>query len=48
LRVLLDEKLSRGAVKDIQSSFKDPDRFDKCVALLRERVDYDDPICPPL
>jgi acetone carboxylase gamma subunit len=44
---LLDEKLSRRAVKDIQSSIKDPDRFDKWVALLQERVDYDDPIVLP-
>lgn len=44
---LLDEKLSRRAVKDIQSGIKDPDRFDKWVALLQERVDYDDPIVLP-
>jgi len=44
---LLDEKLSRRAVKDIQSSIKDPDRFDKWVALLQDRVDYDDPIVLP-
>ena len=29
---LLDEKLSRRAVKDIQSGYKDPDRFDKWIA----------------
>jgi acetone carboxylase, alpha subunit len=44
---LLDEKLSRRAVKDIQSGIKDPDRFDKWVALLQARVDYDDPIVLP-
>jgi N-methylhydantoinase B/oxoprolinase/acetone carboxylase alpha subunit/acetone carboxylase gamma subunit len=44
---LLDEKLSRRAVRDIQSGIKDPDRFDKWVALLQERVDYDDPIVLP-
>jgi len=44
---LLDEKLSRRAVKAIQSSIKDPDRFDKWVALLQERVDYDEPIVLP-
>ena len=44
---LLDEKLSRRAVKDIQSSIKDPDRFDKWVSLLQARVDYDDPIVLP-
>lgn len=36
---LLDEKLSRRAVKDIQSGIKDPDRFDKWVELLQERVE---------
>ncbi len=44
---LLDEKLSRRAVKDIQSGIKDPDRFDKWLALLRERVDYDEEIVLP-
>jgi len=44
---LLDEKLSRRAVKTIQSDIKDPDRFDKWVELLQERVDYDDPIVLP-
>ncbi len=44
---LLDEKLSRRAVHDIQSGIKDPDRFDKWVALMQERVSYDDPIVLP-
>lgn len=44
---LLDEKLSRRAVHDIQSGHKDPDRFDKWVAVLQERVSYDDPIILP-
>jgi acetone carboxylase gamma subunit len=44
---LLDEKLSRRAVRDIQSGIKDPDRFDTWVALLQERVAYDDPIVLP-
>ena len=44
---LADEKLSRRAVKDIQSGYKDPDRFDKWVAVLQERVPYDDPIVLP-
>jgi N-methylhydantoinase B/acetone carboxylase alpha subunit len=44
---LLDEKLSRRAVKDIQSGIKDPDRFDLWVELLQERVAYDDPIVLP-
>jgi N-methylhydantoinase B/acetone carboxylase alpha subunit len=44
---LYDEKLSRRSVHDIQSGHKDPDRFDKWVAILQERVDYDDPIVLP-
>jgi N-methylhydantoinase B len=44
---LLDEKLSRRGVKDIQSGLKDPGRFDLWVALLQTRVGYDDPIVLP-
>lgn len=44
---LLDEKLSRRAVKDIQSGLKDPGRFDLWVAVLQARVAYDDPIVLP-
>jgi N-methylhydantoinase B/acetone carboxylase alpha subunit len=44
---LLDERLSRRAVHDIQSGHKDRDRFDIWVELLQERVDYDDPIVLP-
>ena len=45
---LLDEKLSRRAVKDIQSGYKDADRFDKWLAVLQARVPYDEPIVLPL
>ncbi len=48
LAAMLDEKLSRREVKDIQSGYKDPDRFDKWVAILQERVPYDDPIVLPM
>ena len=48
LRDMLDEKLSRRTVKDIQSGYKDPDRFDKWVAILQERVPYDEPIVLPV
>jgi acetone carboxylase gamma subunit len=48
LEALLDEKLSRREVKDIQSGYKDPDRFDKWVAILQERVPWGDPIVLPL
>ncbi len=47
LRDLVDEKLSRRAVKDIQSAIKDTDRFDKWVNVLQSRVSYDDPIVLP-
>jgi acetone carboxylase gamma subunit len=47
LGALLDEKLSRREVKDIQSGYKDPDRFEKWLAVLQERVPYEDPIVLP-
>ncbi len=48
LAALLDEKLSRAEVKEIQSGFKDPDRFEKWLAVLGARVPYDDPIVLPV
>ena len=48
LEALLDEKLTRREVKDIQSGYKDPDRFEKWLAVLQERVPYDDPIVLPM
>jgi acetone carboxylase gamma subunit len=48
LAAMLDEKLSRKEIRDIQSGYKDPDRFDKWISILRERVPYDDPIVLPL
>jgi len=47
LAALLDEKLSRREVKDIQSGYKDSDRFEKWVAVLQERAVYEDPIVLP-
>ncbi len=44
---LVDERLPRGQVRAIQSGYKDADRFDKYVALLQERVAWDDPIVLP-
>lgn len=44
---LVDEKLPRGQVRAIQSAYKDADRFDKYVALLQDRVAWDDPIVLP-
>jgi len=48
LEALYDERLDRREVKNIQSSFKDANRFEKWVALLQSRVPYDDPIVLPL
>jgi acetone carboxylase, alpha subunit len=48
LAAMLDEKLSRREIKDIQSGYKDRDRFHKWVSVLSERVTYDDPIVLPL
>lgn len=44
---LVDEKLSRPQVRAIQSAPKDADRFEKYVALLQERVSWDDQIVLP-
>jgi N-methylhydantoinase B len=48
LEAMLDEKLSRHEVKEIQSGYKDPDRFDKWLSILQERVAWNDPIVLPL
>ena len=38
---------SRTEIKDIQSGYKDPDRFDKWISVLQERVSYEEPIVLP-
>jgi N-methylhydantoinase B/acetone carboxylase alpha subunit len=48
LAALLDEQLSRAEVKEIQSGYKDPDRFEKWIDVLQQRVRYDDPIVLPV
>jgi N-methylhydantoinase B len=48
LEALLDERLSRREVKDIQSGYKDPDRFSKWIAILQDRVEWDEQIVLPL
>jgi N-methylhydantoinase B/acetone carboxylase alpha subunit len=48
LAALYDERLGRREVKEIQSGYKDPDRFEKWVALLESRVEWEDPIVLPL
>jgi acetone carboxylase, alpha subunit len=48
LEALLDERLTRREVRDIQSSFKNPDRFDQWLALLQGRVPYGDRIVLPV
>jgi N-methylhydantoinase B/acetone carboxylase alpha subunit len=45
---MLDEKLSRRTVRDIQSGYKDALRFDTWLAVLQGRAAYDDPIVLPL
>jgi len=47
LAALLEERLSRREVKDIQSGYKDSDRFEKWIAVLQARVPYADPIVLP-
>jgi acetone carboxylase gamma subunit len=47
LAALYDERLSRREVRNIQSSFKNPDRFDQWLALLQQRVPYPEPIVLP-
>jgi acetone carboxylase gamma subunit len=47
IRDLIDEKLPRSQVHTIQSSYKDPDRFDKYVEILQEGVAWDDRIVLP-
>ncbi len=48
LEKLIDGRLSWPEVKSIMSSFKDPDRFDKYVGILQEKVTWDDRILLPL
>jgi acetone carboxylase gamma subunit len=47
LRDLVDERLPRSQVRAIQSSYKDPDRFDQYVALLQDRVAWQERIVLP-
>jgi acetone carboxylase, gamma subunit len=47
LRDLVDERLPRSQVRAIQSSYKDPARFDQYVELLQDRVEWDEPIVLP-
>src|SRR4029079_3470795 len=48
LAAMLDEKLPRREITDIQSGSKDPDRFEKWVAVLQERVPYEERIVLPM
>jgi acetone carboxylase, gamma subunit len=47
LRDLVEERLPRSQVRAIQSAFKDADRFDKYVAILQEKVAWDERIVLP-
>jgi N-methylhydantoinase B/acetone carboxylase alpha subunit len=48
LAAMLDERLSRSEIKDIQSAYKDTDRFDKWISVLEERAGFGDPIVLPV
>ena len=45
---LVDAKLPWPELKDMMSSYKDPDRFDTYIEVLQERVAWDEPIVLPL
>jgi acetone carboxylase gamma subunit len=47
LEDLLDGKLPFRQVKNIMSAYKDPDRFEKMVEILQDRVPWPDPIILP-
>jgi acetone carboxylase gamma subunit len=47
LAALYDERLTRREVRDIQSGYKNPDRFDQWLALLQSRAGYDERILLP-
>jgi acetone carboxylase gamma subunit len=44
---LIDGKLPFSTVHGMLSRFKDPDRFDKYISILQERVQWDEPILLP-
>jgi acetone carboxylase gamma subunit len=48
LEKLIDGKLAWNEVRGIMSGFKDPDRFDKILKILQERVCWEDRILLPL
>ena len=48
LELLIDGKLPWNDTKRIMSAFKDPDRFDKYIEILSDRVKWDDRILLPL
>ncbi len=45
---MLDGKLPWDSLKDLMSSFKDADRFEKYITVLQERVPWNDTILLPL
>jgi N-methylhydantoinase B/acetone carboxylase alpha subunit len=47
LQALFEERLTRREVKEIQSGYKDPDRFEKWLSVLQRSVSYEDPIVLP-
>jgi acetone carboxylase gamma subunit len=47
LQALFEERLTRREVKEIQSGYKDADRFEKWLSVLQRSVSYEDPIVLP-
>jgi N-methylhydantoinase B/acetone carboxylase alpha subunit len=47
LAALYDERLARREVREIQSGYKNPDRFDQWLALLQSRAGYEERILLP-
>jgi N-methylhydantoinase B/acetone carboxylase alpha subunit len=47
LQALFEERLTRREVKEIQSGYKDADRFQKWLSVLQRSVSYEDPIVLP-
>lgn len=44
---LVDRKLSWDQLREMMTSFKDRDRFEKYIIVVQERVDWDDPVILP-
>src|SRR5262249_16767594 len=47
LPALFEERLTRREIKESQTGYKDPDRFEKWLSVLQRSVSYEDPIVLP-